>query len=403
MVINMRKIACMLSLLAVTLLFSACSGGASYQGQASASSTAAESEFNMAVRADTADAWETASAAPAAEYAEDPMDEAVEAESLLDSGGSASVTAPPSSDRKIITTVDLRMESTEYDRCVNSIYRAIEAAGGYIEYSDIAGSIDPADAAEPNDASFSGGVSLRPMSSAQEPYYSDSYGYREGDWRYLRMHIRVPQNGLPGFLSRLESFGNVLSKQESAKDVTLQYVDVESHKKALLAEQERLLAMLERSVDVEAMILLEHRLSEVRYQLESYESQLRVLENQVSYATVNLTLREVIIYTEKAEPEIPNPTVSERISTGFARTMNDIRIYWTNWFVWVAVNIVYIAGVLIVLAAAFILFRRYMKKHTRPVAAATSAAPPIDTPEKSDWTLSPGGKPGDEEPDLKKK
>ena len=53
-------------------------------------------------------------------------------------------------------------------------------------------------------------------------------------------------------------------------DVTLRYVDVDSHKKALETEQERLLALLEKAENVEDIITIENRLSDVRYELENY-------------------------------------------------------------------------------------------------------------------------------------
>ena len=43
-------------------------------------------------------------------------------------------------------------------------------------------------------------------------------------------------------------------KNESVDDVTLRYVDVDSHKKALETEQERLLALLEKAENVEDII-----------------------------------------------------------------------------------------------------------------------------------------------------
>ena len=371
-------------LAALLITLSACGGGGRYDEGGGT--------FNMGVRSQSPAASSAASAeayAPPADTADDYYEDSynppngggddweVDAEELArdayaeapSSGGLSGNTAPVSSRRKIITTVHLRMESKDYDRCVNNIYAAVDAAGGYIEFSDIAGNIKPLEELEPAGISataMSAGreLALTPL-GAKEYYESDTAYYQEGERRYLTMRIRVPETGLSGFLSQVEGYGNVLSKQENAEDVTLQYVDVESHKKALLAEQERLLAMLEKSVDVEAMVILEQRLSNVRYELERYESQLRVMDNQVNYATVNLTLNEVIVYTEKPEPDIPNPTVTQRISAGFMRTLEDISTYWVDRFVWVMVNIVYILGFLLVGAALVLLARRYRRLHPK--------------------------------------
>lgn len=313
----------------------------------------------------SADYYASEEAVAADVYADD-MAEAVENPATA-GGGSQSLLIPVSSERKIITTVTLRMESKEYDACVAAIYRAVEAFGGYVEYSDIAGSIREPQSTTP--AAADGGLAVKPMYARDayfDGYYGDTSGYIEGEPRYLYLRIRIPQTELGGFLEITEANGNVLSKQESAEDITLDYVDVESHKQALLAEQERLLALLEQAVDVEAMIALEQRLSDVRYQLQSYESRLRVMENQVSYSTVNLTLNEVVVYTER--PPEPNPTVSQRISRGFVRTMKNIGDFWVDVFVGLMVNIVYIVGVLVVILIVVLLARRYLKKHPRVAA-----------------------------------
>ena len=58
-------------------------------------------------------------------------------------------------------------------------------------------------------------------------------------------------------------------KSESTEDVTLQYVDLQSHKKALLAEQESLLSMMEQAESIEDIIAINEQLTDVRYQIES--------------------------------------------------------------------------------------------------------------------------------------
>lgn len=86
----------------------------------------------------------------------------------------------------------------------------------------------------------------------------------------------------------VSEIGNVTQKNESVEDVTLQYVDVESRKKALETEQERLMELLSSAENMEDLLAIESKLSEVRYELENYGSQLRMLDNQIDYSTVNV-------------------------------------------------------------------------------------------------------------------
>jgi hypothetical protein len=118
-------------------------------------------------------------------------------------------------------------------------------------------------------------------------------------------------------------------------DVTLQYVDTESHVTALETEQTRLIELLEQAKDLEDILKIEDRLTDVRYELERYASYLRTLENHVSYATVNLSITEVKEYTPVVEEE---PTMWERIATGFGRSLKDIGEGLKEFFIWIIVN-----------------------------------------------------------------
>jgi hypothetical protein len=70
-------------------------------------------------------------------------------------------------------------------------------------------------------------------------------------------------------------------------------VDLESHKKALQEEEKRLLSFMEDAESIEDLITIEDRLTNVRYQLESMESQLRTYDNQVNYSSVHMNIEEV--------------------------------------------------------------------------------------------------------------
>ena len=99
----------------------------------------------------------------------------------------------------------------------------------------------------------------------------------------------------------VSGLGNVTQKNESVEDVTLQYVDVESRKKALETEQDRLLELLSQAENMEDLLAIESKLSDVRYELESYGSQLRMLDNQIDYSTVNVDVDEVERVTDTGE------------------------------------------------------------------------------------------------------
>ncbi|MCD8196840.1 MAG: DUF4349 domain-containing protein [Lachnospiraceae bacterium] len=209
---------------------------------------------------------EAATTEEAVEYEEAEYDdyEVAESDSGVSSGsGIESVT---DTSRKLIKTVNLSLQTTEFDSVLESISARTTELGGYIESSSVSGN----------------------------SYYYEST-------RYAYYTIRIPSDRLDEFVDVVGDLGNVTYKSESVEDVTLEHTDVESHKTALETEQERLLELLEEAENMEDLLAIESKLSEVRYELESYESQLRVLDNQVDYSTVYVDVDEVERITETAE------------------------------------------------------------------------------------------------------
>ena len=226
--------------------------------------------------------------------------------------------------RKLIKTVNLNVETEQFDVLVPALEQRVTALGGYIE-------------------SIS--------SNNRGNYYAAEYiGTKY--LRYANMTARIPKENLDAFLSTVSEQTNVVSRSESVTDVTLQYVDLESHKKALVAEQDRLLELMERAESVEDIITIEGRLSEVRYQLESMESQLRTFDNKIDYSTVYLYIDEVEQYTPTE-----TTTVWQRISSGFMESVRGVGRGISNLAIWLVVKLPYLVVWAVVIIVIILIIR----------------------------------------------
>lgn len=215
--------------------------------------------------------------------------------------------------RKLIRTVNLEVETMDFDALLSYLENRTQELGGYVESLN----------------SYNG-----------SSYYSTSYsgsGYRNN--RTASLTLRIPKNNLDSFLVQVAENSNITNRSEREVDVTLDYVDLDSHKDVLLAEQERLLSFLEQAETVEEMIMLESRLSEVRYQIESMERQLRTYDNQIDYSTVYLSITEVV---ELTPAPLKQPTTWERISNGFMNSLKDIGKGFREFFVWFVITLPYL-------------------------------------------------------------
>ena len=230
----------------------------------------------------------------------------------------------PGAEQKLIKTVHMDVETEDLEALLPQISSRIIALNGYVEN--------------------------------QELYNGSSYSsYRS---RSANLTIRVPAESLNGFVEDVKGVSNVISYNESTDNVTLQYVSTESRMKALEVEQERLLELLAKAENMSDLLEIEARLTDVRYELENVTSQLRVLANQVDYATIYLYISQVKVYTETEEQ-----TVWQRIGSGFKENLQDIGEDLTDFFVWV---ITYspqlILWAAIITAAVVIIKRKFAKK-----------------------------------------
>ncbi len=226
---------------------------------------------------------------------------------------------------KLIKTVDMTVETKEYDALIASIQQEIKTLGGYIE----------------NFNAYNGSK------------YSGRTSERNAD-----ITVRIPQDKLDVFVSSVSELGNVVRRSESVQNVTLKYVDLDSHKKALQAEYDRLIQLLEKAESIEDIITIENRLSSVRYQIEGMEAQLRTIDNQVSYSTVYMNIDEVAVFT----PVVEEKTAFERIAEGFKENLTDIGISVQEFVIAFIINIPYLIIWAVIILVVVLIIRKSAKK-----------------------------------------
>ncbi len=250
-------------------------------------------------------------AATPAEYAtESALDEALydskSFNNTVDSAGgtieeSASAETVTDSSRKLITTMSVSAETEDLDGVLAKVTSRVKELGGYIESSNIY-----------NGSKYAGYVASRDAN----------------------LTIRIPQDKLDSFISSVKDETNITDQSTNVEDVTLHYVDIESRKSALKSEEKRLLEIVGSAETVEDIIKVEERLSEVRYELESIESQLRTYDNRINYSTVYLTIEEVTRFTD-TEPK----GALQRMGEGFVESVEDVIAWFVEGFIWFVVHI----------------------------------------------------------------
>ncbi|MCI2049657.1 MAG: DUF4349 domain-containing protein [Lachnospiraceae bacterium] len=198
-------------------------------------------------------------------------------ETAANSSGTAdqSLTA----NRKLTRSMSFSAETEDLDDFESRLTKQVADAGGYIENS-----------------SRSAGD--------QDNYYpvysgtSDRQTTQTGSYS-----VRIPEEKLDSFAASVKGEVNVLSQSSSVEDITLQYNDTDSRRTALRTEQKQLLSMMEKTDNITDLLAIEQQLTDVNAQLADIESQMKLYDNEVAYATVSIDVTEVKEYTPATQTD----------------------------------------------------------------------------------------------------
>lgn len=303
---------------------------------------------------------DSAAQAPAAEM---PMEEPAAAEEFAEAeefaydtvatteaGGGAAETPEPDDSvadytAKIIYTASVSIETTEFDKAVAALENQVQKIGGFVESSNVTGDTQ---------------------------YNADGTTTVVNRWAYYT--VRIPCDHFESFLHETEGFGNVTSTSRDAQNVTSAYTDYEARLSSLNTQEERLLDMLAKSEDVETLIALEQRLSDVRYEIESIERNLRNYDMQIKYSTVNLDLREVEVYT----PTVPvRRTFSQKLADSLSDGWNGFTRGIQNVILGLASALPALILLAVIIAAVIVCIKKARKKR-KAKKAAQDPTPPQD-------------------------
>jgi hypothetical protein len=158
----------------------------------------------------------------------------------------------PASERAMRITVETSVVVARLDDAAQAVRDAVGKAGGYVGEARTSGSDEA---------------------------------------RYASFEVHVPVGRLPAFRAEIARLGEIASDVEKAEDVTEQRADIDARLRNARAEDKRLLELLDkRTGSLADVVAVEKELASVRETIERMEAQSRVLEGQISLATVKLQL-----------------------------------------------------------------------------------------------------------------
>ena len=102
--------------------------------------------------------------------------------------------------------------------------------------------------------------------------------------------VRIPADKLDAVLADAKKLGTVESMSIGHSDVTSQRVDLDARVEALQTSVNRLLQLMGRAGNVADLLAAESSLTQRQAELDSLRAQRAALGDQISYATINVSL-----------------------------------------------------------------------------------------------------------------
>jgi hypothetical protein len=133
--------------------------------------------------------------------------------------------------------------------------------------------------------------------SAFGGYVQKSSTYDAGSARVYEATYRIPADKYQAFLDSIQDAGNTVSYFEETEDITNTYTDIEARLNSLKAQEERVTELYKQADSIEDLMNIEERLSDLRYEIEYYEAQIRNYDLLVAYSTLTISVRETKVYT----------------------------------------------------------------------------------------------------------
>jgi Domain of unknown function (DUF4349) len=123
-------------------------------------------------------------------------------------------------------------------------------------------------------------------------YVGSSTSVPSGEPASGQVTFRVPVDAFESVLRELKGLGAYRGEQSSTEDVTNQYVDLNGQLAAWRAQERVYLRLLDRARSVTDVIAVQNQLQQVQSNIERLQGQLNQLEDQSSFSTIVLQIRE---------------------------------------------------------------------------------------------------------------
>lgn len=144
-----------------------------------------------------------------------------------------------------------------------------------------------------------------------------------------QIRIRVPQQKFESMMGGFEEISDsIISQTITGRDVTEEYVDLESRLSAKKKVESRLLHFLEQAEATDSLLKISQDLERIQSEIEVLKGKMKYLQNQSDFSTITLEIHE----TKVVVPDVNGTSHNtwERTKQAFASSINGVSTF-TSW------------------------------------------------------------------------
>ena len=180
------------------------------------------------------------------------------------------------------------------------------------------------------------------------------------------IQLRVPAENLDALITDIESIkGTVTYKSIQARDVTEEYIDLETRLKNKQVYLEQYRSLLKNARTMEDILKVQEQIRALEEEIESFTGRLKYLNSQVALSTLDLTINQTKDYVYRPDRKI----------NFFERLKESISGGWYG-FVKFGLDILILWPFMILIVVMVWLWRR-IRRNRKPVAPKVPPAPKV--------------------------
>jgi hypothetical protein len=135
--------------------------------------------------------------------------------------------------------------------------------------------------------------------------------------------LQVPQSKFAVLVAQVQRIGKATSVTTNSNNVTTQYVNLQARIHALEVSRSQYLVIMTRATTISAILAVQRQVDQLQSQIEQYQGQLKLLNNETTYASLTVNLVEKGHHSSTSHHR-----------TGFAKAWHDSIAGFVDGFEW---------------------------------------------------------------------